>query len=100
MAHTLDEAVAIFERELPGWWWKIIRCSISVEADTAPESDEALGDICPGSLFDDGFTVELRHTAEPTYTPAEALMALLAEAKAAREAFIASGAVRENGGAR
>ena len=79
---TLDNVVALFERELPGWWWKIIRCSLSVEADTAPESDEvALAGIKVDKRFNTGFTVELRHTAEHTYTPAEALLALLAAAK-------------------
>jgi hypothetical protein len=84
---TLDEAVAIFERELPGWWWKIISCSISVEADTAPESDDFSIDAARkvDERFDSGFTVELRHTAERKFTAAEALMAVLADAKAARE---------------
>ena len=99
---TLDEAVAIFERELPGWWWKIIRCSISVEADTAPQPDDvALGSIDAArkvdERFNSGFSVELCHTAERIYTPAEALLALLAEAQAAREAFIASGYCGEGG---
>jgi hypothetical protein len=87
--NRLDEAVARFQQELPGWWWKIVSCSISVEADCAPERDsfsiEAARKI--DKRFDEGFTVELRHTAEHTYTPAEALLAVLDEAKAAREAM-------------
>jgi hypothetical protein len=88
---TIDEAVAIFEHELPGWWWKIIKCSVSIEADTAPENDDSVP-IDAARLvderFDSGFTVELRHTADHRFSPAEALIALLAEAMAAREAFI------------
>ena len=95
--------MAIFERELPGWWWKIIRCSISVEADAAPQP----GDIALGSLnaailaderFNSGFSVELRHTAGQEFTPAELLMALLAEAKPVRES-VHQGAARIHQGA-
>jgi hypothetical protein len=29
---TLDEAVTIFERELPCWWWSVTKCWISCHA--------------------------------------------------------------------
>ena len=91
---TLDEAVAIFERELPGWWWKVCQCGISADAWAGPDwsakvDDELLTDeaLAFDGRFDSGFDVELRHTPERTFTPAEALMAVLQEAKAAREAY-------------
>jgi hypothetical protein len=88
---SLDATVARFQRELPGWWWKIMMCSISAEADTAPESDDSLSIYAAREVderFDTGFSVELRHTAERIYTPAEALLAVLAEAKAARARYL------------
>ena len=91
---SLDDAVTRFQRELPGRWWKIIMCSISAEADTAPESDSAFTIEAAREVderFDTGFTVELRHTAARTYTPAEALLAVLAEAKAARARYLRRG---------
>jgi len=56
MTMTLDEAVAIFERELPGWCWKVCQCGISADAWAVPdysvagahddlETDEALAFI-------------------------------------------------------
>ena len=74
---TLDEAVAIFERELPGWCWKVCQCGISADAWAVPdysvagphddlETDEALAF---DHRFDSGFDVELRHTLERTFTP-------------------------------
>jgi hypothetical protein len=95
---TLDEAVALFEQALPGWWWKIIKCSISADADTAPEVDDGLGSIAVARMtderFNSGFSVNLHHTAEHTYTPAEALLTVMMEAVAARDAFIQSGKAR------
>jgi hypothetical protein len=94
MSTTLDEAVAIFERELPGWWWKVCLCGVSADAWAGPDwSAEIDNDLLTKEAlafarrFDSGFDVELRHTVKRTYTPAEALMAVLQEAKAAREAF-------------
>jgi hypothetical protein len=55
---TLDEAVATFKRELPGWWWKVMECWQSCEAECGPdtrgpESDRSMRD------FPFVFTVEL-----------------------------------------
>jgi hypothetical protein len=92
---TLQKAIDRFEKQLPGWWWKIISCSISVEADTAPQSDAALGASIAAARkvdgrFNSGFTIELRHTPRRTFTPAEALLAVLEEAVAARAAYFSA----------
>jgi hypothetical protein len=95
---TLDEAVATFERELPGWWYKVIVCAGSAEADCAPDTTpkylprpwwpDCGIDVSEArkvdKRFDGGFSIELRHTTEHRFTAAEALMALLEEVKKVR----------------
>jgi hypothetical protein len=73
---TLDEAVTTFKRELPGWWWKVMECWQSCEAECGPDtrgpdSDRSMRD------FPFVFTVELPQPA----TCAEALLAVLEKAK-------------------
>jgi hypothetical protein len=62
-----------------------VRCpDWSARIDNELLTDEAL---TFDQRFDSAFDVELRHTPERTFTPAEALMAVLQEAKGAREAY-------------
>jgi hypothetical protein len=90
---TLQEAIDEFERSLPNWWWKLISCAVSIEADCAPDVNTDIS-LAEASKVDErfvwGFTVELRHTEKRTYTPAEALMAVMKEAKKARAKLPAS----------
>jgi hypothetical protein len=92
---TLDEAVARFQQELPGWWWSVGLCKVSADGTAGVDwqgGDAALllseAALAFDERFDTAFRVDLHHTAEVTYTPADALLVVLADAKAAREAFL------------
>jgi hypothetical protein len=68
---------------------------VSADAWAAPDWSAGVDDqlitkeaIAFDGRFDRGFEVELRHTTTRTYTPAEAIMTVLHEAKTAREAYL------------
>lgn len=77
---TIDEAVAKFSAELPGWWWSLGDCSVSADASCGPDvagPDAALLSI---PVFDGGFHADIPQPA----TVVEALMNVMAQAKAAK----------------
>ncbi len=93
---TLDEAIAVFTKELPGWWWSVGRCHVSADASCGPDyvGPAAYLSSVPVDLptpsgwlrpegyirsFDDGFHIELPQPA----TCAEALLNVMEQAKAA-----------------
>lgn len=82
MTMTLDEAIAKFEAELPGWWWSLGFCSVSADASCAPDIAGPDAALLKHKRFDEGFHADLRQPA----TCVEALMNVLAQGKAAKAA--------------
>jgi hypothetical protein len=74
---TLDEAVTMFERELPDWWWSVAKCRISCHGNCGPDAAPGYRDRADYGISP--IDVEINH---PT-APAELILALMAEAKKA-----------------
>jgi hypothetical protein len=72
---TLDQAVALFTKELPGWWWSVGDCEISAHASCGPNRSGPDGDLIDieSTVFDSGFHVDLRQPS----APAQALLNVL-----------------------
>ncbi|PZQ55796.1 MAG: hypothetical protein DI555_07150 [Novosphingobium pentaromativorans] len=72
-ATGLEEAIARFKSDLPGWWFSVGECQVSCDASCAPTSETMdIGIVgIPGSddRFDSGFHADL----EQPSTLAEAL---------------------------
>lgn len=71
----LDGAVERLKRELPGWWWRVCECQVSIEASVAPTVESPHIDLIEngGDDFDEGFEA---CSVQPT-TPAEMLHAAI-----------------------
>jgi hypothetical protein len=85
LAITLDQAVALFTRELAGWWWLAGNSDNSAHASCGPYRsgpDGGLVDI-ESTIFDSGFHADLRQLS----TPAQALLNVLEQAKACKAAY-------------
>jgi hypothetical protein len=82
---TLDQAIELFTRELPGWWWSVGDCENSAHASCGPNRSGPDGDLIDidSTIFDSGFHVNLRQPS----VPAQALLAVLAQAKACKAAY-------------
>ena len=82
---TLDQAVALFTKELPGWWWSVGDCEISAHASCGPNHSGPDGNLIDieSTVFDSGFHVDLRQPS----APAQALLNVLEQAKACKAAF-------------
>jgi hypothetical protein len=89
---TLEDALKLFPAEFPGWWWKVGECRISCDADIAidwydvgPDGKHPDRDLFAPhrTVFDDGFSVDL---PQPS-TVADALLTVMAKARAARREF-------------
>ena len=87
---SLDAAVDLCERVLPGWWWRIGTCSVSDDATIGPDYNspvhgERLHREFPcvqGSEYDYGFDVDQR---PPRSVPLALTLAILLAVKANRE---------------
>ena len=77
---SIDEAVAKFKTDLPGWWYSLGDCSVSADASCGPDRDGPDAGLLLLRLFDDGFHSDLRQPA----TVQEALLDVLEQAKIAR----------------
>lgn len=77
----LIEAIAILEKELPGWWWRIGNCSVSADASCGPDRAGPDAHLLEIRLFDDGFHADLRHPSDV----ATALLEVIRQAKEAME---------------
>ena len=51
----LARAIAEFETSLPGWWWSVGKCSISLDASCGPDRAGPDADLLKIREFDDGF---------------------------------------------
>jgi len=82
---TFDQVTALFSKELPGWWWTVGDCNVSSHASCGVQRggpDDGLLFVQSG-IFDEGFHADLRKPS----TPALALLNVLMQAKAAKEAY-------------
>lgn len=77
---TLDEAIAKFRAELPGWWWTIGDCSVSADASCGPDRNGPDADLLGLRVFDDGFHCDVRQPASPI----DSLLNVLEQGKAER----------------
>jgi hypothetical protein len=80
---SIDEAVAKFKDELPGWWYSLADCSVSADASCGPDRAGPDADLLEHRLFDDGFHGDLRQPA----TVQDALMWAMEQALEARAKF-------------
>lgn len=78
---TISEAVATFERELPGWWWSIGVCSISAHASCGPDLNGCDVHLLEDKLFDEGFH---RDASQPAKV-VDSLLDVMRQGLAARE---------------
>lgn len=88
---SLDASIALVERVLPGWWWKVGTCSVSDDACIAPDFNSPIhGDrlqaqfpnVVPGSELDAGFDVDRRPAGNPALALIESLLrALISQAE-------------------
>lgn len=89
-AISLDEAVSLFEKELPGWWWTMGNCNCSADASCAP-TDEGIAllgtDIFTARDFDDRFDSGFHLDAPHPSHPASSLLAIMQQAIKAKLAL-------------
>jgi hypothetical protein len=79
---SLDAAIGLCERVLPGWWWKVGTCHVSDDACIAPDYScpahgERLRREVPcyaGSEFDAGFDVDRRPPGNVALALCEAIL--------------------------
>lgn len=80
----LELAIRTFKQYLPGWWYSVCECQVSCDATCAPTSEspdiEITHSLPAGSIFDAGFTADLRQPS----TLAEALLDVMDQALAAK----------------
>jgi hypothetical protein len=60
---TLSEAVDLFEKRLPGWWWSVGNCSVSADASCGPDRAGPDAGLLEHRLFDGGFHCDARQPA-------------------------------------
>jgi len=59
-ATGLEEAIARFKADLPGWWFTVGECQVSCDASCAPTRDsEHIGLADSGGEWDSGFHADL-----------------------------------------
>ena len=83
----LANAIADFERALPGWWWSIGSCHVSRDASCGPDRVGPDAHLLSDRLFDEGFHADLRGDA----TVADALRDVMRQALEARAAEASRG---------
>jgi hypothetical protein len=57
---SIDAAVALVERVLPGWCWRTGTCSVSDDAWISPDRQGPAAHLLADRLFDEGFDVDRR----------------------------------------
>jgi hypothetical protein len=80
---TLDEAKAKFTSELPVWWWTVGECDLTCHASCGPDRSGIDSELLQERVFDNGFHADL---GKPS-TPEQALLDVLAQAKACKAAY-------------
>lgn len=61
-ATGLEEAIARFKADLPGWWFSVGECQVSCDASCAPTAESEYINLIQeaGDPFDAGFHADLR----------------------------------------
>lgn len=63
-ATGLEQAIARFKADLPGWWFSVGECQVSADASCGPTRESAHLHLIPlDSRFDSGFHVDLPQPA-------------------------------------
>lgn len=71
---SVDEAIALAEKVLPGWAWKVGTCCVSDDAWVTPDFNSPIHgerlkrefpDLKAGSVFDTGVDIDLRPSGRP-----------------------------------
>jgi len=87
---SIDAALALTERVLPGWCWRIGTCCVSDDAWVAPDWNspvhgarlrQELGEPVYGSVFDQGVDIDRRPPGNLPLAILEALLSALIEQK-------------------
>ena len=67
----LEDAIAAFKADLPGWWFTVGECQVSADASCGPTRESDAINLIPiDRRFDDGFHADLPQPA----TMADALL--------------------------
>lgn len=83
---SLDAAIALVTRLLPGWAWKVGTCCVSDDAWIVPDFNhpvhgdrlkEQFGHIQSGSIWDTGIDIDLRPSGRPAIALCIALLTAL-----------------------
>lgn len=76
---SLDAALALAERVLPGWWWTAGRCGLTCHASVGPDS-KFIGE--PDlSKFDSGFHADVPNPSTPAIALCIAILRAQSEAR-------------------
>ena len=76
---SLDAALALAERVLPGWWWTTGRCGLTCHASVGPDS-KFIGE--PDlSKFDSGFHADVPNPSTPAIALCIAILRARSEAR-------------------
>lgn len=60
----LEEEIAAFKRQLPGWWFTVGECQVSADASCGPTRESEHISLIPlDRRFDDGFHADLPQPA-------------------------------------
>lgn len=78
----LEDTIAAFKSEFPGWWYTLGECQVSCDATIAPTTESVDIELIreAGDEFDAGFSVDL---AQPS-TLSEALIYVMDMARKAK----------------
>lgn len=59
--HSLDAAVSLCARVLPGWWWTCGKCNLNAHASVGPDRDGPEAHLLSDPVFDAGFDADMEH---------------------------------------
>lgn len=81
---NLQEIIADFKQEFPGWWWSVGECQVSCDATVGPTTEAPDANLLFIKAFDEGFDGDLRQPS----TVEAALLNAIAIARDARRAAL------------
>lgn len=58
---SLDAAIALVERVLPGWFWTCGKCKLNAHATVGPDRDGPAAHLLADPKFDAGFDADMDH---------------------------------------
>ena len=64
----IEEAICLFKKSLPGWWYSVGECQVSCDASCGPTREsEHINLISVDRRFDDGFHADLPQPSSMTH---------------------------------